>query len=183
MAQNVLNQGFEPIQEDEREDQPDNGPPEEQPEEIDIAEVEKAQEALQENDLIDGMPTQNTPAEGEQKQESDEEEKPKKKKKKVEKPKIESEADQIAFDREKAKKETRKKLMKALVGFVKYNQKLYHLDLTHTGLNELMIKKIGTALNKARSLVGIHLSDNPGITERNLEFLKDRIRCRDLPLK
>ena len=50
--------------------------------------------------------------------------------------------------------------------------------MRNTGLNEILIKNIGTALKKARSLLSVHLSGNPGVTEDNLEFLFNRIACK-----
>ena len=54
-----------------------------------------------------------------------------------------------------------------------------HMDLTSTGLNELLIKEIGNALRKARSLLCIHLSGNKGIADgENRQWLCERIKCR-----
>ena len=43
---------------------------------------------------------------------------------------------------------------------------------------EEAIRSIGISLNKARGLVAIHLSGNPGITDRNKDFLRKRIKCQ-----
>mmetsp|Transcript_37489 Transcript_37489/g.49294 ORF Transcript_37489/g.49294 Transcript_37489/m.49294 type:complete len:98 (+) Transcript_37489:732-1025(+) len=40
-----------------------------------------------------------------------------------------------------------------------------HLDLTATNLSEVAILHILPAIRKARSLQGIHLSGNPGVTD------------------
>ena len=34
-------------------------------------------------------------------------------------------------------------------------------------------------MNKARGLQYFHLSGNPGITDRNIEFLRSRVRCQE----
>lgn len=71
-----------------------------------------------------------------------------------------------------------KALRKNLVAFVKYNQALQHFNLSNTGISEEVIKSVGISLDKSRGLVSIHLSNNPGITERVKEFLYKRIKCR-----
>lgn len=72
-----------------------------------------------------------------------------------------------------------KAIIKGITDFIKYNQNLYHLNLSNTGLNDDLIKKIGVALRKARALVCIHLTGNPGISEYNVNFLHKRIRCQE----
>jgi hypothetical protein len=55
---------------------------------------------------------------------------------------------------------------------------LIHFDLTSTGLNDMVVREVGTSLRRATSLLAIHLSGNPGMTAYNLEFLPRRIRVR-----
>ena len=53
------------------------------------------------------------------------------------------------------------------------------MDLTVTGLNQFLVKEIGNALRKARSLICIHLSGNQGIADlETKQWLVDRIKCR-----
>jgi len=52
---------------------------------------------------------------------------------------------------------------KNLCKFIKYNQNLLHVDFSNTGLTKRMLIEFGGALRKARSLIGIHLSGNPGL--------------------
>jgi Ran GTPase-activating protein (RanGAP) involved in mRNA processing and transport len=67
----------------------------------------------------------------------------------------------------------------ALLGkMIKHNQHLLHLDLSSIGLGARMIEGIGEALRKAKSLLCIHLSGNPGLTEPVMNALIKRIRCR-----
>ena len=61
---------------------------------------------------------------------------------------------------------------------IKRNKKLMHLDLSCTGLSPLIVKEIGNAMRRARSLLSIHLSDNPGLTKANLEYLPARLKFR-----
>lgn len=51
--------------------------------------------------------------------------------------------------------------------------------MSHTGLNESVLKKVCTSLSKSRALTSIHLSGNPGINDKNVSFLKERIHCRE----
>ena len=53
-----------------------------------------------------------------------------------------------------------------------------HLDLSCTGLSPLIVKEIGDALRRARSLLSIHLSDNPGLTKENLDYFPERLKLR-----
>lgn len=50
-----------------------------------------------------------------------------------------------------------------LGAIIKYNPALYHLDLTSTGLTHLVVFQLGTAIRRAKLLLSIHLSDNPGL--------------------
>jgi hypothetical protein len=54
--------------------------------------------------------------------------------------------------------------MDNLLRFIKYNKHLIHLDLSYTRLDEMMILALGTALRRAKSLVAVHLTGNPGVT-------------------
>jgi len=63
--------------------------------------------------------------------------------------------------------------------FIKYNQNLMHLNLSHTFLDKDTIHKVSEAMNKARSLQSLHLSGNPGITDENINFIRKHIVCKD----
>jgi hypothetical protein len=54
-----------------------------------------------------------------------------------------------------------------------------HLDLSYTGLDAAVIKRIGAALSKSRGLVALHLNGNPGITKDSIEFLRNRLICKE----
>ena len=41
------------------------------------------------------------------------------------------------------------------------------------------MREIGAALRKAKSLLAIHLSGNPGVTPELKEYLYDRIRAKN----
>ncbi len=62
-------------------------------------------------------------------------------------------------------------LLENLSRFIKYNKHLIHLDLSYTRLDEMMITALGTALRRAKSLIAIHLSGNPGSTQNTAEYL------------
>ena len=65
-----------------------------------------------------------------------------------------------------------------LCRFIKYNPNLLHFDLAHTGLNEQMIWHFGNALKRAKSMVALHLSGNPGITDKLKDYLFKRVKCK-----
>lgn len=71
-------------------------------------------------------------------------------------------------------------LTENLLKFIKYNRHLIHLDLSHARLDEATVLAIGTALRRAKSLVAVHMTGNPGVTEAAAEFLHQRIHCRPL---
>ena len=47
-------------------------------------------------------------------------------------------------------------------------------------MNDDVINEIGISLNKAKSLCSIHLSNNPGVSQKNIEFIQNRIRSKKL---
>ena len=51
---------------------------------------------------------------------------------------------------------------------IKFNPKFIHFDLTSTGLNKFLIFELGKMLKRSRSLLAIHLSENPGLSEENV---------------
>jgi len=89
-----------------------------------------------------------------------------------------SDVEKAAKKRQQYLQKMAKALRKNLVGFIKYNQVLQHFNLSNTGLPEEAIRSVGISLNKSRGLVAVHLGGNPGITDKNKEFLKKRITCR-----
>ena len=66
-----------------------------------------------------------------------------------------------------------------LIKFIKYNKNLLHLDLTQTGLNEKILWSFGTGLRRAKSLLSIHLTGNPGVSEGLKDYLFQRVRCKE----
>ena len=61
--------------------------------------------------------------------------------------------------------ETEHKVKEQLYSFLRGNKKLIHLDLTATNLSEDVILHILPAIKRSKSLHGIHLSGNPGVTD------------------
>lgn len=70
-----------------------------------------------------------------------------------------------------------------LSNLIKYNPHLHHIDLQGCGLTSFILKEIAKALRKSRSLVGIHLSENIGLTAQMKEFIKMRVHCKDSEFK
>lgn len=54
----------------------------------------------------------------------------------------------------------------ALFRIIRYNKRLVHLDLTCTNISEAMFMQIIPGVKKTRSLMSIHLSGNPGVTNK-----------------
>ena len=61
---------------------------------------------------------------------------------------------------------------------IKHSKTMIHMNLTGTGLSSGVIYEIGTCLRRARSVLVIHISGNPGLSRENMEYLPDRIKCR-----
>ena len=62
--------------------------------------------------------------------------------------------------------------------FIKYNPKLIHFDISKTGLSKDQIREIGPALRRAKSLLALHASGNPGVTQDVTEELFQRVHCQ-----
>ncbi len=54
------------------------------------------------------------------------------------------------------------------------------LDLSNAGLTELAIKTIGFSIRRAKSLLSLHLSDNPGVTTPIKSYLYKRTVSKTL---
>ena len=62
---------------------------------------------------------------------------------------------------------------------VRHNKKLQHLDMANTGLSEVFLFDMLPALRRTRSLLAFHVSTNPGITERLVEFYQEKLSIAD----
>ena len=79
--------------------------------------------------------------------------------------------------REKEKQKIEARAAHNLCRFIKHNQKLLHFDLCHTGLNKKILLDFGNALRKAKSLLCLHLSGNPGIDTDVKKQIHERAHC------
>ena len=61
---------------------------------------------------------------------------------------------------------------------IKHSRTLIHFNLTGCGLSKEVIFEIGTCLRRSRSVLVIHLSGNPGLTDENFDYLPRRAKCR-----
>lgn len=76
----------------------------------------------------------------------------------------------------------KRELILNLAAFIKYNRSLQHLNLSNTGLDAEVIYHVADkALNKAHSLLSFHLDGNPGVTAKNIQFIKRRLGAREEP--
>jgi hypothetical protein len=61
--------------------------------------------------------------------------------------------------------------------FIKYNPKLIHFDISKTGLSKDQLREIGPALRRAKSLLALHASGNPGVSKEITDELFARVHC------
>ena len=61
--------------------------------------------------------------------------------------------------------------------FLRRNKNLVHADLSNTGLSEAHLWYFGSTLRRAISLRSLHLSGNPGVTQRLKNYLCERVHC------
>ena len=54
------------------------------------------------------------------------------------------------------------------------------MDLTCTGLSSFIVVELGTIIRRAASVLSIHLSGNPLLTDENREYLIKRIKTRPI---
>ena len=64
-----------------------------------------------------------------------------------------------------------------LLRFIKKSRHLIHADFSNTGMSEKILWYFGRSMRRSRSLRALHLSDNPGITPRVIQYLKSRIHA------
>jgi hypothetical protein len=75
------------------------------------------------------------------------------------------------------------KILNNLMGIIKRNKNMQHLNLTSVGLTERMLVDVGSSLTRAKSLLSVHLCGNKGVTDRLKQYLEKRIRCKSLEPK
>jgi len=68
--------------------------------------------------------------------------------------------------------------VKNLIQFIKQNKKLVHLDLSFMGMDEETLLMFGVALRRAKSLLSLHLSGNPGNSFQVQEEICNRIHAK-----
>lgn len=78
-----------------------------------------------------------------------------------------------------AKPEDKIRVSNQLGKLIKHSQVIQHIDLTGTGLGAYILKDIGKSMRKAKSLMCIHLSGNPGLTRQNVKQLNDSLKLRN----
>ena len=85
------------------------------------------------------------------------------------------EADERRYDADKAELV----VADSLCALIKNNPNLHHLDLKSCGLTSFILEDIGSAVAKSRSLIGIHLSLNPGLTDEVKSHIFTRAKCKE----
>ena len=57
------------------------------------------------------------------------------------------------------------------------NERLFHLDISECGLSADMLKEIAKAVSYAPSLLALHLSGNPGLSQETIEHLVLKLKA------
>lgn len=65
---------------------------------------------------------------------------------------------------------------RSLGEFIRHNKQLEHLDLSNTGLSEQVFIGLVPYLKRAKSILGLHLSHNPGVSAEVKAFLHKKMR-------
>ena len=68
--------------------------------------------------------------------------------------------------------------MNLLAEIIKKNKSLQHLNLDAIGLNEAMVCMIGKTMRRAKSLLSIHMSYNPGTLPRAIQTVQQTIHAK-----
>ena len=63
--------------------------------------------------------------------------------------------------------------------FIKRNKKLLHFNIDSTQLTEYMLFQLCKCLTRAQSLLSLHASNNPGITEDLKQYIWRRVRAKN----
>jgi hypothetical protein len=61
--------------------------------------------------------------------------------------------------------------------FVRNNQELMHLDLSHTEMQESMLKPLIQAVSESNTLMAVHLCGNPGINHDVIKFSEETLKA------
>lgn len=70
-------------------------------------------------------------------------------------------------------------VMNLLAEIIKKNKSLLHLNLDAVGLTEAMVCMIGKNLRRAKSLLSIHMSYNPGTLPKAIETVRETIHAKE----
>jgi hypothetical protein len=62
---------------------------------------------------------------------------------------------------------------------IKKNKSLLHLNLDAVGLTEVMVCMIGKIMRRAKSLLSIHMSYNPGSLPKAIETVRQTIHAKE----
>ena len=85
---------------------------------------------------------------------------------------------EVGSDNDPEFEETVAQINLLLGKIIKHSKTMIHMNLTGTGLSAGVIYEIGTCLRRARSVLVVHVSGNPGLSRENMDYLPNRVRCR-----
>jgi hypothetical protein len=61
--------------------------------------------------------------------------------------------------------------------FLLINRRLIHLDLSYTSLSSGIMYKMLPAIRKAKTLMAIHFTGNPGVTQEFKQWTFEKLDC------
>lgn len=66
--------------------------------------------------------------------------------------------------------------------FVKNNKSLMHLDLSHTEMQDTMIRPLIETIAQSESLMSVHLDGNPGLSQDLINFCIQTLGAKEIEL-
>jgi len=86
------------------------------------------------------------------------------------------------IEEEKSLDEDEQEILQNLGKFIKHNNSLLQLDLSHTQLRANLLRELVTCLRRAQSLLTLDISGNPGVSDELRAYLERRLHCKQDPL-
>ena len=79
------------------------------------------------------------------------------------------------IESEEEKGDLPKLVIYSLNKLIRYNRRLQSLDLSNCGLNGQVLVGLVQSLRHAKSLLCLHLTANPGITDQMEQYYRERL--------
>jgi hypothetical protein len=65
----------------------------------------------------------------------------------------------------------------AVYKHIRRNKNIQHVDLTQNNLSQIMIARIALGAKCSKAMVGIHFTDNPGVSLALKTYLNIKMKC------